>query len=441
MPVDLYLYQVMMAFFILMTIARYAIQKERYPKPPGQLWAYAFLAVLIMVVMFRGMGLRMLGGVKAGGAIYIQVLIAILFYLSSGTVTLPEKKWRVSIILMALLTLVPFLLQLVVVLSRGKIWQPLLFVRMGSGLWETVSAYGSGSEATRWTILSSLGNVYLAAAVLWPFRRPYFKYYAVIFGLSLIASVMSGYRHSTLIVTMFIALFMMIQTKRPVLIAALLLAAGAVGILILIPIVDHLPFAAQRVLTMVPGVHVSGVAEMQATSTIEWRRLLWNLALADMRPYLLIGKGYAYDYSAFGARMMMPHFSPADEVRGYLISGDLHQGTLDLLYNLGIPGFVVSLIWVIKEIVWHSRRQMKEWQSPNLRRYHLVFLLSMAINALQGFLAGISRNFLVTLPFQMAILHILASSDEARRPLSARVPARTESTLLTIPRKGRQSST
>ena len=253
MPVDLYLYQVMMAFFILMTIARYAIQKERYPKPPGQLWAYVFLAVLITVVMFRGMGFHMFGGAKAGGAVYIQVLIAILFYLSSGTVTLPEKKWRVSIILMALLTLVPFLLQLVVVLSRGKIWQPLLFVRMGGGLWETVSAYGSGSEATRWTILSSLGNVYLAAAVLWPFRRPYFKYYAVIFGLSLIASVMSGYRHATLIVTMFIVLYMMIQTRRPVLIAALVLAAGAVGILILIPIVDHLPFAAQRVLTMVPG--------------------------------------------------------------------------------------------------------------------------------------------------------------------------------------------
>ena len=139
--------------------------------------------------------------------------------------------------------------------------------------------------------------------------------------------------------------------------------------------------------------------------------------------------------------MMMPQFSPADEVRGYLISGDLHQGTLDLLYNLGIPGFVVFLIWVIKEIVWHSRRQIGEWQSPNLRRYHLVFLLLMAINALQGFLAGVSRNFLVTLPFQMAILHILASSDEARRLLSARLPARTESTFLTSPRKGRHGST
>ena len=279
MPVDLYLYQVMMAFFVAMAIARHSIQKERYPKPPGRLWAQAFLAVLIMVIMFRGMGFRMFGGAKAGGAVYVQFLITILFYLLSGAVILPEKKWRVSVILMALMTLVPFLLQLVVILSQGKIWQPLLFVRMGSGLQETFSAYGSGGEATRWTILSSLANVYLVAAVLWPFRRPYLKHYALFFGLSLIVSVMSGYRHATLIVATFMVLFMMIQTRRPVLIATLLLAAGVVGILILIPIVDHLPFAAQRVLTMVPGVHVSGVAEIQASYTVEWRRLVVELGI------------------------------------------------------------------------------------------------------------------------------------------------------------------
>lgn len=428
MPVDLYLYQVMMAFFVIMAIARYSIQKGRHPKPPGRLWAQAFLAVLIMVIVFRGMGFRMLGGAKAGGAVYVQVLITILFYLLSGMVILPEKKLKVSVVLMALLTLAPFLLQLVVVLSGGKIWQPLLFVRMASGLRETFIAYGSGSVATRWTILASLSGIYLVAAVLWPFRKPYLKRYALFFGLSLIVSVMSGYRYTVLVVVTFVVLFIMIQTRRPLLIAALLLAAGVVGVLILIPIVDHLPFAAQRVLTMVPGVHVSGVADIQASYTMEWRRLLWNMAIADMKQYLLIGKGYAYDYVTYGVKMMMPRYSQADEVRAFLITGDLHQGTLDLLYNLGIPGFVVFLGWVIKEVVWHGRRQAQEWQSVSMRRYHLVFLLLMFVNAVQAFLAGISRNFLVTLPFQMAILHILVSSDEARRaPSPPLVPVRTES--------------
>lgn len=428
MPVDLYLYQIMMAFFVVMAIARYSIQKERSPKPPGRLWAQAFLAVLIIVIMFRGMGFRMFGGAKAGGAVYVQVLITILFYLLSGAVTLPDKKWRTSVVLMALLTLAPFLLQLVVILSRGAIWQPLLFVRMGTGLRETFAASASGSEATRWTILASLASIYLVAAILWPFRRPYLKRYALFFGLSLVVSVMSGYRHATLIVATFIVLFIMIQTSRPILVAALLLAAGVVGILILIPIVDHLPFAAQRVFTMVPGVHVSGVADIQASYTMEWRRLLWKMAIADMNQYLLIGKGYAYDYAVYGARMTMPLFSQADEVRAYLITGDLHQGALDMLYNLGVPGFVVFLGWVITEIVWHGRRQAREWHSVDMRRYHLVFLLLMTVNALQAFLAGISRNFLVTLPFQMAILHTLVLSDEAQHVPSARpVSARPES--------------
>ncbi len=418
MPVDLYLYQIMMLLFVVMTMARLIISKEQYPKPPGYLWARMFMGAVLLVVLFRGVGFRMFGGAKAGGAIYIQILLTMLFYFLSATASVRKKQVKIAVVLMALFTFVPFFLQLIVILSRGVIWQPLLFLRMQAGLAETFQGYGAGSETTRWTIFASLSSLYLVPAVVWSFRGKRIFWYALFFGLSLMVSILSGYRHTVLVVGTFIVLFLMVQTRRPVLVLVLLFFAGVGVLLILIPNMERLPFAMQRVLSMIPGVRVSSIASIQASQTVEWRRLLWRLAWADIGRYLLIGKGYAYDYGAFIA-MSLTQFSEADQVRAYLLTGDLHQGTLDLLYNLGIPGFACFLGWVIKELAWNIRRQAQAWQDSEMRRYHLVFLLLLTVNALQAFLAGIARDFLVTLPFQMAILHaIVVSEAAASKPLA-----------------------
>jgi hypothetical protein len=410
LPMDLQLYQVMILFFILVAIAQRIVVKQESPRPPGIRWAQLFVILLLVVLYVRGIGFRMLGDDKVGGAAYVHIFIALLFYFLSGVLVLSPQQWRRAIITMVAFIFISFLLHLSVILSGGSFWYPLLFMKVTFALRETFSALQQDASTTRWSIIQPFVIVYMVPVLFFAFNKRNAKYYILFFLVSIVCALLSGLRSLLLQTLIFMALYIIFSSRRRMLAAMGILCAGLLGLGLLISFSEHLPFGVQRVLTMVPGVQVSSAAEIDARQTIEWRLSLWRVALADIHNYFWIGRGFAYDYGAF-LSSIQHQFSKWDYVRSAVIAGDFHLGPLDIVYMLGIPIFLAIVGWVATDLIWHLRRQKTSWRSLTLRRYHFAFLVQFSSYLLLYCFSGSARYMLPTIFFYLAVLHGLAISD------------------------------
>ncbi len=423
MPIDLQMYQLMMVFFVIAAMAQRIVVKWPYPTPPGRGWVLLLIVFLAVLIRIRGLGLRVMGGSLVGGAAYVHLFLAIGFYLLSGGLTLTAKQWKRAMVTMIALIAVPVILNLTVVLSGGKFWYPLLFIRITFALVDTFRAMQQDATAARWSIFNPLVVIYLMPALLFPFVKKNYKYYALFFVVAACSAMISGVRQLLLQALLFMTAFLLLSSRRRFMTLMVFGLCGLVGLGILVVLVEHLPYGVQRVMTMVPGVRVSAAAEMAAAETLEWRLMLWKLAMADLPKYLLIGRGFAYNL-ADSISAVQHQYMTMDAVRSALMQGDLHMGPMAVIYSLGTPVLFVFIGLVVTAMVWHVRRHKAEWFDADLRRYHFVWLVQLSTNLALYSIAGAARNILPAVLFQLAILHGLAISDSRLAPVKEEPPRR-----------------
>ena len=308
---------------------------------------------------------------------------------------------------------VVFFLNMSVILSRGEFWYPLIFLKPNFGLKDTYIGVSAG-KLTRWSVAGPLVALYLVPAFLWPFsgRKNYIRY-AVFILFSLVAALMSGGRFHLITLGYFVCIFSVLTSKKTLRAIGGLLVFGCVSYGVLILLAPILPFGAQRTLSVVPGMRVSAAAAQSAQQTLFWRYELWNMFLENLHKYMFIGRGFGFSPAEHQSSMMNYGFvSLWHQVYSTYVGGHSHQGILDLVFFLGLPGCVLFLFWILAEVFRHIRLQKGAWLSPAFKQYHLALTAYFITIAAQHFtIHGGIRTFLGKLIFLMALLQAIVVSD------------------------------
>jgi O-antigen ligase len=128
--------------------------------------------------------------------------------------------------------------------------------------------------------------------------------------------------------------------------------------------VFHLPLAAQRALSFLPG-DWDNRATIEAEGSTEWRIEMWKLALTSDRyihnKWLGDGFGFTMAELQYQQELKMKGAHPSQVQDYYLVVGTYHSGPIETIKRIGYIGLCVLLIafgvfmWEAKSLVNKSR--------------------------------------------------------------------------------------
>jgi O-antigen ligase len=171
-----------------------------------------------------------------------------------------------------------------------------------------------------------------------------------------------------------------------------LLVAGLLGSVLLIPFANKLPLSMQRTLAILP-LDLHPAVRLDAAGSTEWRIQMWRVLWPEIPKYCWVGKGFtasATDYYLANQSVMR---GLSQDFEGALIAGDYHNGPLSLIIPFGIWGALafLFLIGAGLRVLWNNYRH----GDPTLRKVN-TFLLASFIAKTIMFLAvygAISMDF------------------------------------------------
>lgn len=407
---NFHLYHLLLLGFGVVTMARLVISKESLTPAASRWFLYIFLGVLANIIYQRGFGLRILGDSKVGGGTYVQILAMVLFYFSSYSAKLTNHQWRVALVGMMVLTVLPLAASLLLILSNGKIYQQYYFVTADMGVMESFKAYNTGGN-TRWSGFGGLSYLYLVPFLFFPFRGRYRVHYVFFIGLALFFAALTGFRSVLLQPVMFIGLAAFLKARNKMM---FIVGTAMAALVILVPLAllaEHLPFPVQRVLSLIPFMPIDPAVRDVASATIDWRFMLWRRWFYEVPQYLVLGKGFAYDEGSY-LNAMRYAFTDYDLIEPSVMVGDYHLGLFSGLAILGIPGMVALIGFWGANLIRHIKTQQSAWANPKFKQYHFVFLLMAGITIVYQLAAGAIVLLIMYSLLYLGLLNALANTRQ-----------------------------
>ncbi|MDA3874443.1 MAG: O-antigen ligase family protein, partial [Kiritimatiellae bacterium] len=346
-PNELQLYHLLLLCASLVTGLRMVITKESFQS--DQILRiltgfYGFVTFYTMLV--RGFGFNVLGTDEIGGMRYVMIFVGVLSVWFLPNLTVTRKQLIRVLYFYAALGFLPVLAELTFILSGGAIYHQYYFVKIGASLGHSFVSSMVG-EGVRYTTAGALGRgLLLLPFILFPFKPKFFFAYGAFIVSAIIALSFTGYRSSLAEAGMviFLTLFFLFRTHRK----EYLLASGCAAVLLYflaLIFYDILPYGFQRVLSFLPGVKHFSAASVDAFASTDFRMGVWQLGLQEVPDYLWLGKGLTYSFSEYMA--LQTFRLPGSHYEIGLIS-NLHNGPLEALVYLGLPGFLLFTAFSIR---------------------------------------------------------------------------------------------
>jgi hypothetical protein len=291
-----------------------------------------FAAIILILMVYRGSGLRLLGSETWGGMIYVNLLVGIVFFFAVDGLTVKAKHFR------------------------WIVWGGFFAGVLGSIFTHLGGPGRFASEgsvlAERQSWLMPLAYALVPVALVIKTKRGGQLLNVALFLATLALVALTGFR-SRMVEFSFVAiLFWFFTSKRKNAYIVSLIAFGLVCYVLLLSISASLPETAQRAISFVPGVQVSERIADDAAGSIEWRVEIWQYCLERAKEFLVIGRG-----SAFGLDETLEQIGVAD--RGRLtpwiafLTRNYHSGPLALIIDYGLPGFIAAFwltVLVLKRV-------------------------------------------------------------------------------------------
>ncbi len=409
LPGQFQVYQLWMMIYVGLCVMKVAIHKRmlidllRF----DSLCALFMIGWIVLLMWIRGAGMRILGSSQHGGAVYIQTVFALCFYFFTMQESLPLRKVRLAGIWMGLLALLPLLANGVFELSGGQIRHQMYFFRTGAASAVGASSFLAGQE-------SRLSFMSFGSALLWVGlfasgangHRQFAKW--CWWAVAGVCSVLSGFRSTVLGVFSFFVAYGVFTCRRKWFFSVLGLLCGVAIYALAVVYARSMPFAVQRVLSMVPGVEVSWKAEVHGRATMLWRRELWSRARNDVSRYWLLGRGVTFT----AGETVMP-VGVVDGFRVAYVTGAFHQATLELLILYGLPFLMACLGFYIYTL--HTIRKACYGPMGGIgleKQYYLIGLwLYCGLRTGLAFAGGSSDELLVELPVYLAMFHLVRNAQ------------------------------
>lgn len=226
------------------------------------------------------------------------------------------------------------------------------------------------ANATRFTLLTPLG-IFVACYVYTslPFLKLIRKPFSIVLALvACVCVVISGWRSK--LIDFALRIFALAALKREITLFVCLsgLAYGTLLFLSNEKMLNDLPFGMQRALCAVPGVHVREDIERTATSSSEWRVVMWRWALDPRTGYI---KDYVWG-DGFGDNKAEMYRDSTALMRGQTRFGDQkdfarrgiwHSGWITTMHRLGIVGLVIVVIAQLTSVFYFYRFAFLVWKA------------------------------------------------------------------------------
>ena len=361
----------------------------RPEKTPQHKWIKFYFFLLVVIILFRGTGLRILGSSKWGGTQYVAQFVSILsFFVLSGFIICRKH-------------------------IRWIAWGSLIAGAIGSYFtWKTGWSFGeSGSEVTQGR-LSYLRAFYLALyPIAFAFKPKRIRWGSLFLILASIATVsLTGFRSYTIGAIMILIGYGFFKANNKI---GYISAVSILGLLAwggIVAISEILPIGIQRSFSFIPGVNVGGEVMTNAATSIDFRIEIWKYCIQHMREYLWIGRGVTFD-----VLVVLKNTSQMDiqakstwfmyETHSY------HSGPLALLIDLGIPGFVFFASFCILSIkqVWGYAVRLAKINTFEAR-YTLFLCVSLLWDLVSFFFVFGSIARISFAIFGLAVVSMLSNS-------------------------------
>ncbi len=352
-------------------------------------------AIILLLMVVRGSGLRMLGSETWGGMMYIIFLVGILFYFLVNGLELSRKQIRMIV--------------------WGSLIAGLVGTLIGRLGWlgshEMQNEVGAGR--LRWLI--PVASALFPLVFVLRFKRMWWVVSALLLLFCLTLIGLTGFR-SRLVGMMAVAVgcsFFLARNKiRYMFLLAVVGLCCWGGVVAVSP---KLPTGLQRAVSFVPGVNIDRRVANDAENSIEWRVEIWKYCIGQAKEYIWIGRGSAFNiYETTGDLGVndVAQFSPwfAFQTRSY------HSGPLTLLIDYGLPGLVVG-IWlavVVSRRLWRTALRLSEMSSFE-SRYAVFLCVSLLWSWFSYFFVYGDIRKLASMVASTAVAVVIAESVFAER--------------------------
>jgi len=292
---------------------------------------------------YRGFGLRIFGGEQMGGRFYFQQLSCAVFPLLFVVCRIDEKTVVRLFTLQCVLTVTYVVSDFVFALPSGELYVLLQFFELpGDAIGFEMQAQHFGIRRFQSLYFLSGGMVYLILTRynLKNFftRQGFFLIPLIVFVMAI--GLLSGHRYLVLIV--FVMLLFCAYAQRFYTLKHSFISAGALLLLLafLYGSAIHLPLAAQRVASILPGINIDQQARTDAMGTWETRKIMREIGLELAPQYHWLGRGFGQpsnDYSLL--------WDPTG-ISSHIQIGRFYNGVVGLLVNTGIFGTTFMLLFL-----------------------------------------------------------------------------------------------
>ena len=354
-----------------------------------------FMAVVVFTLKMRGgIGLNSLGSDTVGGKEYVTLLMGILGYFALSAQRIPSQRVKLYVSLFFLAGFAASVGDLAPYLPHQLYFLFAFFPVSGFDLEQTpgmvnfqarFAGLGAAGMGGFLFMLARYGprDIFLTGK-LW---RP------VLLAGFLALTMLGGFRnHLILCGATFLVQCYLARMHRTKLFPVFILA-GLVGVTLLIPFANKLPYTFQRSLAFLP-LEVSREARADAEASSDWRLQIWKDALATVPQYLLLGKGYSisrHDLDVASSKS----FHYVSNLESIDIVGNYHSGPLSVVIYFGVWG-CLAILWFfiasLRALYRNFRYGEAEFQSINtfLLAYFLVkiFLFLIIFGSLYSDMYG-----------------------------------------------------
>ncbi len=306
------------------------------------LFVAGYLVVLAYLMRTHGLALRVMGGDRMGGRVYLQQLACGSFPLVFLLVRFAEGTFT-RLFMVSLSLSLTFLISDVALAMGGKAMWVFYFLDLANdALLFEFNSDMTGIRRFQSFAFVSVGLLQ-AILVLVPLRKV-FSLSAVWLVPVLLMTVglglPGGHRGVLLLFAGLLGVCSWAQRVwSPIRLAVVFGLVGSLLLLTLYAIAPSLPLAAQRTLAVLPGIRLDQLAVDDARTTLEGRTTMREVGLQLVPYYLWRGRG-------FGPSTEPVPFTGHDPwgiITEHVHLGRFYNGPVGLLVNTGLPGALCML--------------------------------------------------------------------------------------------------
>lgn len=383
-----------------------------------------YCLVLLIIVFYRGFGLRILGSDQMGGRYYFQQVTCAIFPFLFVMCRPGEKTLLKLFTIQCLLTTTYLVSDFVLSRAPESMFFLLQFFEL-SGDAVNFEMRAERFGIRRWQSFYVVSLGFLSLLLIRNHLRDFFgrrSLYLIPVTLLLAGvGMLSGHRYLAVIIVgmlIFLAYAERFFDFKNTMIT-IIVAVAVFGFTYLSA--ERLPLAVQRTISFMPGITINPQAKIDAEGTLEVRRVLRKIGIQLAPQYFWIGRGFGLDTVDLSWQ-----WDPTT-ITGHINQGRFYNGFVGLMVNTGVFGTFFILLFlgtglhISLKIAWYLRAHGCNDNFLRLSAVVAGFWVANTIGFL--FLHGDSEYAMKTFSLQAGMLVVCYEHIRRRQEAAAEAPA------------------